>query len=91
MKHKPSKDTLRGWGILAVLAAVFAALKLSGITSWSWLWVLSPLWLPLAVAIVGTLLMIPVLLFHELRSLSSSTKNPQTTWKDEGGSKTTWR
>lgn len=66
MKHKPSKDTLRGWGILAVVAAVFTALKLSGITSWSWLWVLSPLWLPLAVAIVGTLLMIPVLLFQEI-------------------------
>lgn len=31
-----------------MLAGVFAALKLLGVISWSWLWVLSPLWIPVA-------------------------------------------
>lgn len=43
-----------GIGFLGFLALMFIAFKLLGITavaSWSWLWVLSPLWLPLAVAL----------------------------------------
>lgn len=39
---------------LGLLAIVFIALKLSGHIAWSWLWVLSPLWLPWAVlAVIG--------------------------------------
>ena len=36
-----------------LLAVLFIGLKLTGYISWSWLWVLSPLWIPvLMVAIV---------------------------------------
>lgn len=40
------------------LLAIFVALKLVGVLTWSWLWVLSPLWLPALVWIVvwGSLL-----------------------------------
>jgi hypothetical protein len=31
----------------AVLGIVFIVLKLVGVISWSWLWVLSPLWISL--------------------------------------------
>lgn len=34
---------------LALLLLVFIALKLTGVIGWSWWWVLSPLWLPVAV------------------------------------------
>jgi hypothetical protein len=35
-----------GIGFCGVLAIVFIALKLTGNITWSWWWVLSPLWIP---------------------------------------------
>lgn len=31
-----------------ILGVVFIILKLTGIISWSWVWVLAPFWIPLA-------------------------------------------
>lgn len=39
-------------GICGVLAIVFIVLKLVGVIAWSWLWVLAPMWLPLAIVLV---------------------------------------
>lgn len=36
-----------------LLLVLFIGLKISGVIAWSWLWVLSPFWIPLAVALVG--------------------------------------
>ena len=36
-----------GLGLPAVLTIVFIVLKLVGVINWSWLWVLSPLWIEL--------------------------------------------
>lgn len=44
-----------GGSFLNVLALVFIVLKIVGvepIASWSWWWVLSPLWIPLAIALL---------------------------------------
>jgi hypothetical protein len=47
-------------GLLPVLLGVlFIGLKLTGHIDWSWLWVLSPFWLP--IVIVGTIWLIVVL------------------------------
>ena len=40
-----------GVGFLGLLTIVFIALKLAGEIAWSWWWVLSPMWLPLAIAL----------------------------------------
>ena len=40
-------------GLLPMLAVAFIVLKLCGVIAWSWLWVLSPLWIPVAVAFVA--------------------------------------
>jgi hypothetical protein len=32
-------------GILDVLAIIFIVLKIIGLIQWSWLWVLSPIWI----------------------------------------------
>ena len=40
-----------------LLTLVFITLKLCGVITWSWLWVLSPLWIP-AVFICGVLLVV---------------------------------
>lgn len=48
MKDKKSV----GLGICDVLAIVFIVLKLLGVVEWSWLWVLSPIWIPILVVLV---------------------------------------
>lgn len=40
-----------GIGFCGLLAIVFITLKLTGVIGWSWVWVLSPLWIPLAVVV----------------------------------------
>lgn len=37
-------------GFLPLLAILFIGLKLGGVIAWSWLWVLSPLWIPILIA-----------------------------------------
>ena len=38
-----------GIGFLGALAILFIGLKLGDVIQWSWWWVLSPLWLPVAI------------------------------------------
>lgn len=40
-------------GFCGVLTILFIALKLCGTINWSWLWVLSPLWIGLSVGLVA--------------------------------------
>jgi len=40
-------------GFLGLLTIAFIVLKLMGYIAWSWLWVLSPLWIPFAIIFVG--------------------------------------
>jgi hypothetical protein len=40
-----------GLGVCDVLGIVFIVLKLIGVISWSWWWVLAPFWIPLAIVI----------------------------------------
>ena len=47
-----------GLGLADVLLIVFIVLKLCGLISWSWLWVLSPLW-------ISVILVIIVLIFSD--------------------------
>ena len=47
-----NENTSSGMGIGMVLFIVFLILKLTGTIDWSWWWVTSPLWIPLAAAVV---------------------------------------
>jgi uncharacterized protein (DUF983 family) len=38
----------RGLSLPTVVLVVFIILKLVGVIAWSWWWVLSPLWIPIA-------------------------------------------
>ena len=51
MKEKKEIKTV-GLGFFEALTLLFVALKLTGVIAWSWLWMLSPLWLTFAVAVV---------------------------------------
>lgn len=37
-----------GIGFTGALTILFIGLKLGGVITWPWLWVLSPLWIPIA-------------------------------------------
>jgi hypothetical protein len=41
-----------GIGFSDLLAIVFIVLKLTGVISWSWLWVLAPIWISTILAII---------------------------------------
>ena len=47
-----SKNVSVEFPIFGILGLIFITLKLTGHIAWSWLWVLSPFWIPLAIALV---------------------------------------
>ena len=51
MENKNKNITVRGLSSTLLLIA-FIVLKLCHVIEWSWLWVLSPLWIPLALSII---------------------------------------
>ena len=41
---------------LSILCLIFITLKLTGYITWSWIWILSPLWLPYTIILgIGVL------------------------------------
>ncbi len=56
-KHSGSSPSIGFCGLLALL---FITLKLTGFIHWSWLWVLSPLWINLAFWLVLVLIVIAI-------------------------------
>ena len=55
---------------LQILTLIFVAAKLMGYIAWSWIWVLSPLWIPMA---IGLTLMVIVLIILGVVSLATGT------------------
>ena len=51
--------------IFGILGLIFITLKLTGHITWSWLWVLSPFWIPIAVALLVVLIVFIVALFSK--------------------------
>lgn len=45
-------NSFRGFGLLDVVQIVFIVLKLCKLISWSWWWVLSPIWIGMAILVV---------------------------------------
>lgn len=56
MAKQTSAAASGGIGFTGLLAVAFIVLKLTGAISWSWWWVLSPLWLPVALLLVFAVL-----------------------------------
>ena len=42
----------RGIGFFGVLAIVFIVLKLLGVVTFSWVWVLAPIWIPFVICVI---------------------------------------
>lgn len=59
VKPKPTYVRVQGGvGFISLLTLLFIALKLTGYVQWSWLWVLSPLWISalMSLALLGVAL-----------------------------------
>ena len=63
-----------GLGLSSVLTIVFIVLKLVGVINWSWLWVLSPLWIDL---ILTVLIVVGVCIFY----INHEEKDDWDKWK----------
>ena len=50
------KSDSGGIGFVGALQIAFIVLKLIGVIKWSWLWVLSPLWISTLIGIVVTII-----------------------------------
>ena len=68
MENNKTTATASGGGIgfAGFLAIAFIILKLCGVISWSWLWVLSPIWISLGIALIlfaiaGILILIAII------------------------------
>ena len=52
MNDNNTKYKSGGIGFIGALTIAFIVLKLCGIIKWSWIWVLSPLWISWIIALV---------------------------------------
>jgi hypothetical protein len=56
-------DEIRGLidkALIGLLSIVFIVLKLTKVITWSWLWVLSPFWVPAALILVIGVILLPI-------------------------------
>jgi hypothetical protein len=47
-----NNNSSSGLGLSGVLTVIFIVLKLVGVIDWSWLWVLSPIWIDLIFVLI---------------------------------------
>jgi len=53
-------------GLLTIVFIVFIVLKLCKTITWSWLWVLSPLWIPvISIIVIFILIVLLAMLFDD--------------------------
>lgn len=58
MENKKVSVNFGGIGTLLTIA--FIVLKLCGVIAWSWLWVLSPLWISVALVVLAFILVLVI-------------------------------
>ena len=52
MSNNRNSSAAGGIGFMGVLQVAFVVLKLCGVIDWSWFWVLSPTWIPIAILVI---------------------------------------
>lgn len=55
-----NKIQINNPGIFTILQVVFIVLKLTNLINWSWWWVLSPIWISIAVIVTVVLIVLAV-------------------------------
>ena len=65
---KSSTSTAGGVGFCGLLTIVFIVLKLTGVIDWSWLWVLAPIWIPTAIAVIVLLIFLAIVIYAAVKT-----------------------
>ena len=55
--NSSSSASRTGIGFAGLLTIAFIVLRLTGFIEWSWVWVLSPLWIPTAIILAVLLIL----------------------------------
>ena len=50
--EKKENPIIAHLGVSGILTIVFIILKLFKVINWNWLWILSPLWIPIGIVII---------------------------------------
>lgn len=58
MSDKNNNSVKSGIGFSGLLTIAFVVLKLCGVITWSWLWVLSPLWISAAIVLLVVIIIL---------------------------------
>lgn len=53
MNNNSKEQRPSGIGFPSLLQVAFIVLKLTHVIDWSWLWVLAPTWVTIAIALIG--------------------------------------
>jgi hypothetical protein len=48
-----NKNVSGGMSFSSILALIFIVLKLCGVINWSWVWVLSPIWITFIIGLIA--------------------------------------
>ena len=83
MGESKSVITVKGVGFFGLLALIFITLKLTKAITWSWIWVLSPLWLPTGLVIGFMLFCLVMAAISALVSAASSNNKKRPKAKHE--------
>ena len=60
MNNEVNHTTSGGIGFVGLLTIVFITLKLLGVITWSWVLVLSPIWISLAISLIVILIILVI-------------------------------
>lgn len=61
---KDRNSSTGGIGFFGALTILFIGLKLGNVITWSWLWILAPMWIP---TIIGIAILIIYVLYYAIR------------------------
>lgn len=74
---KESAQSSGGIGFTGLLTIAFIVLKLCNVINWSWWWVLSPLWIGVALFVLGFV----VYLAYQIGKEKAKPRPKKTTWR----------
>ena len=75
MSNNSSNASSGGIGFCGLLTIVFIVLKLLKVISWSWVWVLCPLWIPFSIVMVAIVIMLILSLILHLVGKNTQKKS----------------
>lgn len=60
-----NSNSAKGIGFTGLLTVAFIVLKLCGVIKWSWVWVLSPIWISLLLSVMIFFLIVGIKVWAE--------------------------